>query len=339
MEMSRTVFVRSFVLLMLVAPLALAQQPQTHLEAGAQRPWSQGVPKENQEAAAKLFFEANEYLQKNVFGKAAELYRQALTHWDHPAIHYNLSLALMDTGLLLEFREHLVGATRYGRDPLDKEMFEHAGRLKLFVEGQLVHVEVSCDVAGASVSMDGKALFTAPGYYEGWVLPGSHVFVTTQPGHSPNERIRTPAAGEKISLHISKLYEDEELTRYRRRWSAWKPWTVLGAGAALAAGGGLLHLRARDNYRRFDAQATACGLAGCAPTPELGDLRKRGDTFQKVAVGGYAAGGALFATGAVLAFMNRAQPYRLSPDEHEQVTSLAVGGAGGAREVLLTIRF
>jgi hypothetical protein len=187
--------------------------------------------------------------------------------------------------------------------------------------------------------MDGKELFKAPGRFEGWVLPGSHVFVTTQQGYPPNERIRTPAAGEKISFHISRLYDDEDLTRYRRKWSAWKPWTVLGTGVALAAGGGLLHFKARDSYRRFDAQATDCGLAGCEPTPALGELRSRGNTFQKVAVGAYAAGGALLATGVVLAFINRAQPYRLSPDEHEQAVSLGLSLAEGEREVMLTVQF
>lgn len=339
MRMSQTLLGVSSALLVLMAPVAWAQQPQSHLEAGAQRAWSQGVSKDDQEAATRLFHEANEYLQKNVFGKAAELYRQALTHWNHPAIHYNLSLALMDTGMLLELRQHLEGAMSHGQDPLDKEMFEQAKRLLLLVEKQLVRVEVSCDLLGASVSMDGKPLFVAPGRFKGWVLPGARVFVATQSGRPPNERIRTPAAGERISLRISRLYDDEELTRYRRKWSAWKPWTVLGAGVALAAGGGVLHLRARDDFRGFDAQATACGLAGCAPSPALGALRKRGDTFQKAAVGTYAAGGALLATGAVLAFINRAQPYQLSPDEHEQATGLALDGSVNGREVLLTLRF
>jgi len=326
-------------LVLLWAPLAASQPLHQQLEAGAQSAWGKGVSPERQAAAAALFQQGNEFYEKAVFSKAAELYRQALGQWDHPAIRYNLALALMDTGLKLELREHLEAAMRYGEAPLDQKLLEHARNLRTFIEKQLVQVDVSCELPGTTVTMDGRLLFTAPGRYEGWVLPGSHVFVATREGSPPNERIRTPGEGQKITLNLSELYGDQELTRYRRLWSAWKPWVVVGAGAALAAGGGWFHLQARDDLRGFDARATKCGLEGCAPSREFDELRDRGGRFQKVAVGTYAAGGALFVTGAVLAYINRAEPYRLTPDEYERETRVAVQLGGGRRELLLTFRF
>jgi hypothetical protein len=339
MGMNRTTLCIACTLMLLTAPLALAQSLHQQLDSGAKNPWATGVSQERQGAATALFKQGNDYYERAFFLKASELYRKALEHWDHPAIHYNLALSLMDTGQKLELREHLEAALRYGARPLDEKLFEHARKLKAFIERQLVRVEVSCDVAGASVSMDGRLLFTAPGRFEGWDLPGSHVLVTTQEGSPPNERIRTPRDGEAIRLHISRVYDDGELTRYRRLWATWKPWAVLGTGVALAAGGGVLHQQARNDIRAFDAGAAVCGLAGCPLTPELDGLRSRGARFQKVAVGAYASGGALVFTGALLAFINRAAPYRLTPDEHEQGTNIALEVGPERRELRVTVRF
>lgn len=339
MRMNRTTLCLAFTLGVLVAAPAFAQPLNKQLESGAKSPWTQDVSPEQQAAATALFKDGNEHYERGVFSRAAELYRQALEQWDHPAIHYNLSLALMDTGLKLELREHLEAAIRYGEAPLDRKMLEHATKLKAFIEKQLVQVEVSCDVPGTSVTMDGQLLFIAPGRYEGWAQPGQHVFMATRQGSPPNERIRIPREGEKLMLHIPALYGDQELTRYSRPWAVWKPWAVVGAGAALVAGGGWLHLKARDDIRGFDARARACGLEGCEPTPELTKLRDQGTQFQRVAVGTYAAGGAVVATGALLAIINRAEPYRLTPDEYEREAQATLQFGGGSREFWLSIRF
>lgn len=325
--------------LVLWAPVALAQPLHQQLEGTEQSAWSKGVSQERQAAAAALFKEGNTYYERALFAKASELYLKALAQWDHPAIHYNLALALRDTGLKLELRDHLEAAMRYGDAPLEPKLLEHARNLRASTEAQLVRVEVSCEVPAASVTMDGRLLFTAPGHHEGWVLPGTHVFVAALEGYPPNERVRNPGAGEKIALNISALYDDGELTRYRRIWEPWKSWAVMGAGAAVAAGGGWLHLKGRADLHSFDARASECGLKGCAPSQGLDDLRKRGERFQKVAMGTYAVGGALLFTGAVLAYINQAEPYRLTPDEHERETRVALQLGSGRRELLVSFRF
>src|SRR5690349_1908096 len=62
----------------------------------SERPWAAGVSAERQEAALKHLQEGNGLLKESLFVAAAKVYRQALTEWDHPGIHYNLALALLN---------------------------------------------------------------------------------------------------------------------------------------------------------------------------------------------------------------------------------------------------
>lgn len=314
---------------------ASAQQPPKPAE---ERPWAQGIPAEKQKAALELFRSGNTLLKESIFVKAVEKYRQALALWDHPAIHYNMALALLNLDQPVEVHEHLVAATRYGAAPLDTDKFENARAYKLLVEKQLARVEITCDSPGASVMMDGQVLFVAPGRYEAMVRPGQHTIVAKKEGFLPSDLSRALLPGEKVTLAV-KLYTSEELTRYRRNWSAWKPWAVVGAGAAVLAGGGLLHMQARGSYLDFDDRIAACG--GCVPPSDATSLRTRGDNLQNLAFGAYAVGGAALVTGAVLAIINRPQPYQIQPsdlatEQKVSVTPMVGGGEGG---VLATLRF
>lgn len=303
-----------------------------------ERPWAKGVSPENQKAALELFRTGNTLLKDSVFVQAIEKYRQALALWDHPAIHYNLALALLNLDQPLEVHEHLVAAMRYGVAPLDVEKLEHARAYRNLIEKQLAQVEVTCDVAGASVVMDGRPLFTAPGRFEGLVRAGPHTIVASKEGYITNNQSRALPAGEATKIEL-KLFTNDDLTQYRRKWSAWKPWVVVGAGVALAAGGGFLHMQSRDNYNAFDLGINACG--GCVPDSGLADKRVQGDTMQKLAFTGYAVGGAALVTGAVLLYMNRLQPYHVEKtDTAAQSLSVApVLGGGGTKGVSATFRF
>ena len=335
--------VKSSISVPLAAALALllfGALPASAQQAGSgeERPWARGVPPDQQKKALELFRAGNTLLKESVFVKAAEKYREALALWDHPAIHYNLALALLNMDQPLEVHEHLVAALKYGVAPLDTEKLEHARTYKGLVEKQLARVEITCEEAGASVSLDGKVVFVAPGRYEGLVRPGAHTVVASKEGHAPTNLSRTLPAGEKTTLAL-KLYTAEDLTRYQRHWSGWKPWAVVGAGAAVALAGGALHMQARGSYDDFDSRIAQCG--GCVPPPDVSDMRTRGDSMQQLAFGAYAVGGAAVVTGAILAYINRPQAYRINPDEAESpqgvsVTPLVSGREGG---IQATFRF
>jgi hypothetical protein len=61
------------------------------------RPWAKGVSQDQQRAAIALFEAGNGLLKESIFLKAVENYRKALALWDHPGIHYNLALALLNS--------------------------------------------------------------------------------------------------------------------------------------------------------------------------------------------------------------------------------------------------
>ena len=309
-----------------------AQQASETLEAGEVQPWVRGVSRADRLVARELFDDGNARLEEAIFGQALENYEKALRLWNHPAIHYNMSLALMSLDRPIEVHEHLTEAMRYGPEPLGDEKYENARRYMALVEKQLARVEIRSDEPGARVSLDGQHLFIAPDRVEKLMRPGTYKVSATKEGYEPRD-IRQPLMpGEKTTVEL-KLYTEEQLTRYKTRWPVWIPWTVVGAGVAVAAGGGLLHMQVRADYDAFDAGVLACGDGGCVPAQELTDRRLRGNMFQRAAVGAYGVGGAALVTGAVLLLLNQPKAYRIDPDQGEQTLSLAPllgNGLGGA---------
>lgn len=321
---------------------ATAKPPAQSDLGGAQteRPWAKGVSEANQKRAVELFREGNGLLKESLFVQAAEKYREALRHWDHPGIHFNLALALLNLDQPVEVYTQLEEAMKYGPAPLDTDKFEHAGRYKALIEKQLARVDIRCSRPGAAVTLDGRALFVAPGRWQGLVRAGQHTIVATKTGYVTTQKTPILPAGLRTPIDLP-LYTAEELTHYHRRWAAWIPWTVLGAGAAIAGVGGILHWRAGETYRQFDAGVKTCSQTstngGCTPAGALAGKRATADDLQVGAIVGYGLGGAALVTGAVLAYLNRARPYRVSPDADKVALAPVVQPNGGG--VVATIRF
>ncbi len=314
-----------------------ASKSSTSLISTGDRPWAKGVSEQQQRAAIALFEAGNGLLKESIFLKAVENYRKALALWDHPGIHYNLALALLNLDQPIEVHEHLVAAMAYGPGPLENEKFEYARNYKTLIEKQLAQVEITCDSPGAIVTMDGKKLFEAPGRYSGLVRPGAHSIIGTREGYVPSDMSRTILPGETTKVEL-KLYTSEDLIQYKRRWPAANPWLVVGAGVAVAAGSGWMHMQARDNLATFDRGIISCG--GCLLTPSLADTLNRGKTLQGVAIGGYALGGAALLTGAVLVYLNQPEPYRVDPkDKQLEVVGISPLLGGETRGVQALFRF
>lgn len=326
----------------ILAALMIAAPAPTFAQGDAptERPWAVGVSAEAQRQALQLFREGNGLLKESVFVQAAHKYREALEHWDHPAIHYNLVLALLNMDQPVEVHHHLEQAMRFGPEPLDAEKFAQAQSYKVLIEKQLAKVSIRCDEPDAKVVMDGRPLFTAPGRYEGWVRAGPHTVVATKEGFLTNQITRNLPPGEVSEFEL-KLYTTESLTEYRRKWSAWIPWAVVGAGALVGGAGGLLHYGAHESFKDFDAGIDACG--GCVPSAEVAGMRDSGHTLQAAAIGSYVLGGAAVVGGAVLVYLNRLQPYQINPGAEQSDSSPALSFApifgNGVSGASATIRF
>jgi len=279
------------------------------------------VSPDDEKAALIAFRQGNDQLNDGFFVKAAQRYREALSHWNHPAIHYNLALALINLDQPIEVFDELNKAMAYGADPLDnKEKFDHAKEYLKLVEGQLADVEVSCDKIGAKVSVDGKEVFIAPGKFTQKVRVGKHTFYADKQGY--NARITAPfiGPGEKFRIEL-KLYTAEELTRYHRKWqNTWFPYVVAGSGALVGLIAGGIELSAQSSYNDFDRQIAACNTqtgnnTGCSIDTSLNSTKTSGDTKKTLGYVGYGVAGAAVATGLALAWLNRRQPYQINPED------------------------
>lgn len=303
---------------LVVAGLLLGAGAALAESASAPRAWAAGVPAEKQKVALELFREGNSALKESLFPKAAQKYREALKEWDHPAIHYNMALALLNLDQPVEVYEHLLASMRFGAQPLDSDKYEQAMRYKALTEKQLARAVVTCEVPGASVVMDGRSLFTAPGRYEGMVRAGPHSIVATKEGYLTVEQSKVLPGGETSTVKL-ELFRAEDLTQYRRLWPAWIPWAVTAGGVAVLGAGAGMHLSARDAFLQYDKGIKDCTdprTQGCTPVPALTQKLQFGQTIQPVAMGAYVVGGAALLAGATLLYVNRLQPYQVNPGEH-----------------------
>lgn len=293
-------------------------------EGGDQRPWAAGVPKDKQRAALKKFQEGNVQLNSGFFADASKLYREALKDWEHPAIHYNLALALLNLDQPIEVYDSLEKAIKFGPAPLEKDKFDHAKEYMLLVEKQIATVEVSCAKAGAKVSVDGKEVFTVKagevGRYKGRVRVGRHTFVAEKPGYNAQVDAPYVEPGQNFRIELT-LYTADELTRHKRRWNAtWMPYAVVGGGVALGILGGAMQLSASSSYDEYDSEVARCneasGRMGCTDAAVL-EIKDSGDTKRTLGYVGYGLAGAAIATGAVMLYLNREQSYQITADEYK----------------------
>jgi hypothetical protein len=301
--------------------------------AGEDAPWNQGVDVEQRHAARKVFLEANELARKRFFATAAAKYRQAMELWPHPAFAYNLALAQLQLDQPIEAHASLLRAVEHGLGPLG-DRYEQARQQIARIESEIGTIEVSCAEPGARVMLDGKPLFAGPGTYRGVVRPGAHQLVAIRRGLAPVVEQLVVSPGEQGSVALVFEYPETEVTETRRRWAAWKPYTVVATGAALVLAGGMLDWHSTrlfdDHDRVFREKCPTGCMTGMEPSG-LGNRQSRAESEQRLAIIGYAAGGAVLATGVVLSYFGRERAYRkrvrVAPDAEDVPQSSTVTGS------------
>jgi len=225
-------------------------------------PWTVGVSSADQQIAQELQLRGNVEFAQARFREAIEIYKQALEHWDHPAIRYNLALSYNGLGEAVEALKNLERALAYGEAPLGHELYVQGLNYRENLSARTARIKVICNEPGADVSLDGKHIFVAPGELEDVVLAGEHQVVASKPGFlTASERLMSPAG--TVNVHEVHLVVLPESTPMVRRWPTWKPWVVGGAGVLTVAVGGVLYLLASDNFAQYDQNIASNCPSGC----------------------------------------------------------------------------
>lgn len=251
-----------------------------------------------QDRARALFAQANEKFEDNDFVAAADLYRQALSHWDRPVIRFNLAVTLIQLDRSREAFDHLekamVSVTDLGEREVEARNYWRLLRARLSV--LIVHCDASttCELDGTRVSSQGQPLM---------LEPGSHALVAQRPGYETWTQtiVLEPGGHRDVTPELVR-----PRTRLTRRWSAYKPWLATGIGIAVAlAGAGTLVI---GNAQMGTANAEFRGRCpdGCDGVPaDIADEVSGARLRQRIGLGGIAVGGVAVMVGFGLVFLNQ----------------------------------
>lgn len=283
--------------------------------SGAWKPWARGVSVVGQQRARELFETGNAMVQESLFTQATAQYRAALQYWNHPAIHYNLALALKELDQPMELRQHLIEALKYGPEGLGDDYYRRATRELDVVEQHLAKLIVSCPEPGAVVALDGRRLFLSPGRHTSFAEPGKHLLRATRAGFEnvPHELDLRAARATRVEL---PLYRSEDLVQYDRRWPVWMPATVTAAGGAVFLTGALLTWYGQTEVEKYDSDVSRRCENGCsgATAEDLVRDRDRGARYRIAGAVSLTVGGAALLGGITLFYLNRAEPRRIEPE-------------------------
>jgi hypothetical protein len=321
-------------LLTLLAARANAEpavEPAAPADAEEHRPWAAGVSKAEQETALALYKSGNREFAESRFAQALAKYREAIRHWDHPAIRFNMAVCLINLDQPVEAMEDLERSLVFGDGPLGSDAYAQGLTYRKLLDAQLAHLKIECGEPGTQITLDGKYRFTAPGPLDEIVLPGEHQVVATRAGFVTVTRTLVLVAGKRTRYDVPPL-EVRVAAWMVRRWPVWVPWLVLAGGAAAVAGGAQSYSAARANFASYDRDVTAHCPNGCdasmlAGYPDLREHRSRGDIEQVVALSLFVAGGAAIVAGTIGLLFNEPRVQVASSHMQAAVVPLPGGAA------------
>lgn len=301
-------------------------------------PWSVEVSRKERDAADALFKSANKLLiDDSQEAHAADKYREALEHWRHPAIYFNLSVALQDLEQPIQRYRALLKAVEYGDAPLTAELYEQAQKSIKQMQKEVVEVEVRCDTEGAFVTMNGSSLFTGPGSKKVLMRVGEHNFSATKNSYLPTTKTRafTPGEQEPVVLY---MFRERDLKVPYSRWAKWKPWAVAGGAVAIGALGATLNYFSNQNFATYD-ELVALNCPGGCPGDTYGEYENRAILQQQLAVAAYTTAGAVLTASVVLMYLNRTRIHEISVEEAERRVTVMPSISGTTASLTARVRF
>lgn len=313
-------------------------EPDAPVPAAAPKPWANGVSEAAQQAALALFKDGNGDFEESHYVQALAKYREAVKHWDHPAIRFNMAVCLVNLDQPLAAYANLEQALAYEDAPLGEDLYQQGLTYKKLLLGQLAQVKIVCQEEGAEVALDGKKLFTAPGEASQLIAPGNHQVVATKAGFLPASVPLVLLPG-KLTTETVKLLRLKDATKMVRRWKVWKPWTIVGAGVLVGLLGVPVQLQSASDFSTYEREIGDLCPQGCPISEVPGDVqnvKSRAGIENVVAISLFATGGVTAVVGLVMVFLN--SPRGVLDREKARAPSVTVEptvGRGGT--TLLTV--
>jgi hypothetical protein len=239
------------------------------------------VSESEQAIALELYVAGNLEFTESRFAQALAKYKEAIQHWDHPAIRFNMAVCLINLDQALEAKENLERSLTHGDRPLGADAYSQGLTYRKLLDAQLAHVKVACQEPGTQVTLDGKFLLTGPGAVDQFLVAGEHQLVATKVGFLTASNTLVLIAG-KLTTYKLRPLELKAVTQMVRRWEPWKPWAVLAGGGVVAGLSALIYVAAASNFAAYDRGITTQCPRGCdmAKLVELSDIRHRRDRAQ-----------------------------------------------------------
>lgn len=284
-----------------------------------------GVSTSAREEAKRLRDEGYAMLAVDRYDDAIAKFHAAIAVFPHPKLYLALGLTYMRVARWLEAEVALDKALDAGEAGLDTE-FARTRAARAEVAAHLGTITITGRQAGAQLTLDGKPVLVAPGEARVRVLPGRHVVLATRGALSSDPLALDVRANDTVDA-APVIY----VTETRWRWARWKPWAVIGAGAAIAVVGVPLLLHSQREYDRYRQEFDArCGLMGCPfEPPELVSIKDGARTWRYSAVGAFAGGGVVVGLGLVwLALNHPVDTRRVAPDVPRATIVPWLGGNG-----------
>jgi len=289
--------------------LCVASSPAAAEEA-KDTPWSKGVSSERKSSAKSLLDAGNKLFLEKKYKEALVKYEAAIGQWDHPAIRFNIVRAFIQLDRPVKAYENLQKALEYGDRALEVQVFHEAKNYERLLIRQIAELHVRCKQPGVNITVNGKDFLRCPGEVRRRVTPGKHQVVGEKAGFLTRSIEVVLFAGKKQPVDV-ELMSLSEATVTKRRWSTWKPWAVVGAGAAITGLGALLRVQAQSDLDRYSAEVgEQCIDVGCQPGDLLRstrDLKSRANLENTFGVSGLVVGAAVVVSGLTLVILNRAR--------------------------------
>ncbi|WP_428267078.1 PEGA domain-containing protein [Haliangium sp.] len=272
---------------------------------GDTTPWSRGVTPAQKQRALALYRDGNLLLAAGHYEPAAKAYREALRHWEHPGIYYNLTLALRQLGEEVAAYHSIERALAYGPAALEPDEYRQALVIRDELVTALPKQTLSCATEGAEVHVDGELLFVGPDHWQGPLAPGTHRISVRREGFQTIERevVILPDRAVEIELTLTPLPPEAEpdATSHSRGWIG-VPGALVVVGALAAGAGSWLDLNAARDIRAFDDEVSRRYYEEreLVHDPALRDRLEQAQRRQRIALGLYGGSVLLAATGLTL---------------------------------------